>query len=138
MRRRQAREILGVDENASEDAIKRAFRRYALQHHPDRNPNNPDAEEAFKKGAHAYRVLTGRERSELDSLFDQFEKMEHSFEEMKQAFDDFEKRFDEFEKNMSEGFDKIESSFSRMFKWTVILLISMTVALGVLIWFGGF
>lgn len=138
MRRRQAREILGVEEDASEDTIKRAFRRYALQHHPDRNPNNPDAEEAFKKGAHAYRVLLGREGSDLDSLFDQFEKMEHSFEEMKQAFDDFEKRFDEFEKNMSEGFDKIESSFSRMFKWTLILLISMTVTLGVLIWFGGF
>ena len=75
MRRRQARLILGVDENASEETIKRAFRRYALKHHPDRNPNNPEAEEAFKKGAQAYRVLTGRERSDLDTLFDQFDEV---------------------------------------------------------------
>lgn len=136
MRRRQAREILGVDENASEDTIKRAFRRYALQHHPDRNPNDPDAEEAFKKGAQAYRVLTGRERTDLDTLFDQFDEMEKSFGEIKESIDQLGEQFDEFHKDMSESFDRIENSLSRMFRWTVILLIGMVALFGLLTWFG--
>ncbi len=136
MRRQRAHLILGVDEDASKEEIKRAFRRYALKHHPDRNPNNPDAEEEFKKGAHAYRVLMGREQSDLDGLFDQFEKMAQSFEKMERSFDRFEKRFDEFEKNMSQGFDKIDTHLSRLFKWVIILMIFLTVSLGLLIWFG--
>ncbi len=136
MRRRQAREILGVDQDASEDTIKRAFRSYALQHHPDRNPNDPDAEEAFKKGAQAYRVLTGREQSELDTLFDQFDEMEQSFGEIKESIDQLGEQFDEFHKEMSEGFDRIENSLSRMFRWTVILLIGMVAIFGLLTWFG--
>ena len=136
MRRRQAREILGVDENASEDTVKRAFRRYALQHHPDRNPDDPDAEEAFKKGAQAYRVLTGRERTDLDTLFDQFDEMEKSFGEIKESIDQLGEQFDEFHKDMSESFDRIENSLSRMFRWTVILLIGMVALFGLLTWFG--
>lgn len=136
MRRRQAREILGVDENASEDTIKRAFRRYALQHHPDRNPDDPDAEEAFKKGAQAYRVLTGQERTDLDTLFDQFDEMEKSFGEIKESIDQLGEQFDEFHKDMSESFDRIENSLSRMFRWTVILLIGMVALFGLLTWFG--
>ena len=42
MRRLEARLILGVDEDATPETIKSAFRRYALKHHPDRNPDNPD------------------------------------------------------------------------------------------------
>ena len=128
MRRLEARLILGVDEDATPETIKSAFRRYALKHHPDRNPDNPDAEEEFKKGLHAYRLLTGQEGTDLDALFEQFEDIDQALDQMKQSFD-------EFGKNMSEGFDRIETKMSRMFKWVIILVIFNTLALGLLILF---
>ena len=53
--------ILGVDRAASQDDIRRAFRRLAMEHHPDRNPD-PGAEERFKKIAAAYEVLSDPEK----------------------------------------------------------------------------
>ncbi len=129
MRRREARLILGVDEDATTETIKSAFRRYALKYHPDRNPDNPAAEEAFKEGAHAYRLLTGQEGTDLDELLEQFEDIEQSLDQMKQSFD-------EFGKSMSEGLDRIETKMSRMFKWTIFLMIFTTLSLVLLILFG--
>ncbi len=57
MAKRDYYEILGVDRNASEEDIKRAYRRLALKYHPDRNPNNKEAEEKFKEATEAYEVL---------------------------------------------------------------------------------
>jgi molecular chaperone DnaJ len=51
-------EILGVDRNADAETLKRAFRDQALKHHPDRNPDNPEAEQKFKEVAQAYEVLS--------------------------------------------------------------------------------
>ena len=51
-------EILGIPRNATIDDIKKAYRRLALQHHPDKNPNDPEAEEKFKEAAEAYGVLS--------------------------------------------------------------------------------
>ncbi len=51
-------DILGVDRNADADALKRAFRDQALKYHPDRNPDNPEAEQKFKEAAQAYEVLS--------------------------------------------------------------------------------
>ncbi len=50
--------VLGVDRNASDDDIKRAFRRKAKQYHPDANPENPTAEARFKEVNEAYEVLS--------------------------------------------------------------------------------
>ncbi len=55
-------DILGVDRSASEDEIKRAFRRLARRHHPDVNPDDPEAEVRFKEVAEAYEVLRDPER----------------------------------------------------------------------------
>ena len=53
-------QILGVDRNASADAIKKAYRKLAMKFHPDHNPENPDAEARFKQIQQAYEILTGR------------------------------------------------------------------------------
>lgn len=54
--------MLGVDRTASEQELKSAYRKLALQHHPDRNPNNPDAEERFKEVSEAYAILADSDK----------------------------------------------------------------------------
>ncbi|HEY7862408.1 MAG TPA: DnaJ domain-containing protein, partial [Thermoanaerobaculia bacterium] len=62
MARRDYYEVLGVDREADAATIKSAYRKLALQFHPDRNPNNPDADERFKEASEAYAVLTDPEK----------------------------------------------------------------------------
>ena len=50
-------QILGTSEQATEEQIKKAYRKLALEHHPDRNPNDPQSEERFKEITEAYGVL---------------------------------------------------------------------------------
>ena len=57
MAKRDYYEVLGVKRDASEDDIKKAYRKLAMQHHPDRNPENPKAEERFKEAKEAYEIL---------------------------------------------------------------------------------
>ena len=58
MAKRDCYEVLGVNRDADEKAIKKAFRRLAMKHHPDRNPNNPNAEELFREAKEAYEILS--------------------------------------------------------------------------------
>ena len=58
MAKRDYYEVLGVNRDASEEDIKKAYRRQAMKWHPDRNPDNPKAEENFKECKEAYEVLT--------------------------------------------------------------------------------
>lgn len=69
MSKRDYYEVLGVSRNASEEEIKRAFRRNAMKYHPDRNPGDKQAELAFKESKEAYEVLSdsGRRR-----MYDQY------------------------------------------------------------------
>jgi molecular chaperone DnaJ len=62
-------ELLSVHRNASEAEIKRAFRRLAVQYHPDKNPGDKQAEEKFKEINHAYEVLSDPEKR---AYYDQF------------------------------------------------------------------
>ena len=55
-------EVLGVDKNADAAAIKKAYRKKAMQYHPDRNPDNKEAEEKFKEVGEAYEVLSDDEK----------------------------------------------------------------------------
>ena len=62
-------EVLGVQRNASSDEIKKSYRKLALQFHPDRNPNNKEAEEKFKEATEAYEVLSDQQKRQR---YDQF------------------------------------------------------------------
>lgn len=64
-------QILGVERTASEDEIKRAYKKMAIKYHPDRNPGDKEAEEKFKQAAEAYDVLRDPEKR---SRYDQFGK----------------------------------------------------------------
>lgn len=69
MDKRDYYEVLGVDRKASEEEIKKAYRKLALKYHPDRNPGDKTAEEKFKEAAEAYDVLSNPEKR---SKYDQF------------------------------------------------------------------
>lgn len=65
--------VLGIDRNATEADVKSAFRKLALQYHPDRNPGNKQAEEKFKEINEAYEVLSDKEkRNRYDQLGDSY------------------------------------------------------------------
>jgi molecular chaperone DnaJ len=55
-------EVLGVKSDASEDELKKAYRKLAMKWHPDRNPDNPKAEEHFKEAKEAYEVLSDTQK----------------------------------------------------------------------------
>ncbi|MDX9881847.1 MAG: molecular chaperone DnaJ [Prolixibacteraceae bacterium] len=69
MTKRDYYEILEISKNATAEEIKKAYRKKALQYHPDKNPNNKEAEEKFKEAAEAYEVLSNPEKR---SRYDQF------------------------------------------------------------------
>lgn len=55
-------EILGVNRDASDEDIKKAYRKLAMKHHPDRNPDSKDAEDKFKEAKEAYEILSEPEK----------------------------------------------------------------------------
>ncbi len=70
-------EILGVQRSASKEEIKSAYRKLAIKYHPDKNPNNKEAEEKFKEAAHAYEILAD------DAKRQQYDQVGHAnFENM--------------------------------------------------------
>ncbi len=69
MAKRDYYEVLGVDKNATDDELKKAYRKLALKYHPDRNPGDKEAEEKFKEAAEAYDVLSNPDKK---ARYDQF------------------------------------------------------------------
>jgi len=62
-------EVLGINRDASDDEIKKAYRKLAMKHHPDRNPDNPKAEEHFKEAKEAYEILSDAQKR---AAYDQY------------------------------------------------------------------
>ena len=69
MAKRDYYEVLGVAKTASDDEIKKAYRKLAMKYHPDRNPDNPEAEDKFKEAAEAYEVLSDPQKK---AKYDQY------------------------------------------------------------------
>jgi molecular chaperone DnaJ len=97
MAKRDCYDILGVSSNASEEEIKKAYRQMALRYHPDRNPDDKDAEERFKEAAEAYEILRDPNKREIYDAY--------GYDGLKSTgFQGFR------------GFDDIFSSFSDIFE----------------------
>ena len=62
-------EILGVTKNASDDEIKKSYRKLAMKHHPDRNQGNQESERKFKEASAAYEILKDPQKR---SAYDQY------------------------------------------------------------------
>ena len=69
MAKRDYYEILGLSSSATADEIKKAYRKMAIKFHPDKNPDNPEAEEKFKEAAEAYEILSDANKK---GRYDQF------------------------------------------------------------------
>lgn len=63
MAKRDYYEVLEVDKTATLDVIKKAYRKKAIQYHPDKNPGDKEAEEKFKEAAEAYDVLSNPDKT---------------------------------------------------------------------------
>lgn len=62
MSKRDLYEILGVQKNASNDELRKSYRRLAMKYHPDRNPDSTEAEDKFKEAKHAYEILSDEDK----------------------------------------------------------------------------
>jgi len=69
MSKRDYYEVLGVNRDAADEEIRKAFRKLAMKHHPDRNPDNPKSEDHFKEAKEAYEILSDAEKR---AAYDQF------------------------------------------------------------------
>ena len=98
MAKRDYYEVLGVQKNASKDEIKKAYRKLAIEFHPDRNPGDKASEEKFKEATEAYEILGDEKKRQA---YDQFgfagvEGMSGSHAQDFSAFRDFEDIFGDF------------------------------------------
>ncbi len=98
MAKRDYYEVLGVQRTATKDEIKKAYRKLAIQYHPDRNPGNKDAEEKFKEATEAYEILADDKKRQT---YDQFgfagiEGMGSGAHDFSSVFRDFEDIFGDF------------------------------------------
>ncbi len=110
MAKRDYYEVLGVDKSATKEEIKRAYRKLAVKYHPDRNPDNKEAEEKFREATEAYDVLSDDKKR---PLYDQYgfagvDGMDQGGgAQYSHAFHDFSDLFG----GMGGGFEDIFSSF---------------------------
>jgi curved DNA-binding protein len=107
MANRDYYEILGVNKKASDEEIKRAYRKLAMKYHPDRNPNKKEAEERFKEINEAYAVLSDKEkRKQYDTFGAEGFRQRFTQEDIFRGFD-----FDEILSGLFGGRGRRESRF---------------------------
>lgn len=102
MAKRDYYEILGVDRNANDAEIKKAYRKLAMQYHPDRNPDDKEAEDKFKEASEAYSVLADKDKR---SIYNQYGH--EGLKGVGRGFNDFSF----FSDSIFSGFEDILGSF---------------------------
>ena len=108
--KRDLYEVLGVQRNASQEEIKKAYRKLAIQYHPDKNPGDKTAEEKFKEVAEAYAILSVPERR---SRYDRFGHTSASGTGDFGGFSNIEDIFEAFGDIFGGGFGDIFGGSSR-------------------------
>lgn len=104
MEKRDYYEILGVEKNASKEELKKAYRKLAMQYHPDRNQGNKEAEDKFKEAAEAYEILSNDDkRAKYDKFGHSGIKGGQDFQGFGNANDIFSHFSDIFGSNFSGG-----------------------------------
>ena len=112
MAKRDYYEVLGVDKSASQDDIKKAYRKLAVKYHPDRNPGDKAAEEKFKEATEAYEVLSDDKKR---PLYDQYgfagvDGMDQGGPQFSHAYQDFSDLFGGAGGGFSDIFESIFGS----------------------------
>lgn len=112
MSKRDYYEILGIDKSASKDEIKKAYRKMAMQYHPDKNPGDDEAEAKFKEAAEAYEVLSDDQKR---SKYDRFGHSGMRGGQDYQGFSDINDIFSHFSDIFGGGFGGGSSIFDDFF-----------------------
>lgn len=105
--------ILGVDKNATDKQLKSAYRKLSLKFHPDRNPNNKEAEEKFKEISEAYRVLSDKD---LRQRYDTYGTVDDSFGGTNINPEDFFASFMKMHHGFGFGFDDDDEPQQHVYK----------------------
>lgn len=109
MAKRDYYEVLGVSKSAGADEIKKAYRKLAMQYHPDRNPGDKAAEEKFKEAAEAYEVLSDSQKKA------RYDQMGHAAFDQSQGYGGFEGGFTNMEDIFSQFGDIFGGAFGGSF-----------------------
>jgi len=116
MIKRDYYEVLGLDRSCSGAEVKKAYRRLAMQYHPDRNPHDHDAEEKFKEASEAYEVLSDSQKRQIYDMYGHQgldNRGFHGFTNIDEIFGSMSDIFEEFFGGMGFGFGANRASRTR-------------------------